>query len=196
VVAYTASQLLPYAEDGDRVCDAPSILQELAETVELRLGSLEDTYDTLALRSAGKMKTTPQPAYVPFDVTNFDQVDFDIGNIIDLDIDQEALRLHPLGVGDPMETWAHGSYYGSTGSGVITDLMGIGISNPGAAVQSDQREDATFNLGHVTYLFDLGPGTLEPRCYTYVTPTTAGATPATVNLFTAEQWAYKIGDLS
>lgn len=195
MVAYTASQLLPYAEDGDRVCDSPEILQELAETVEARIGSLEDTYQGLVLRPAGKMHST-HPTYVPFTTIDFDQVDFDIGNIIDLSIDHEAIRVPPIVSGNPDESWAHGSYYVCGGTGVNTDMIGAELTNPGGTDKGDQRDNGAFNFGHMTMLFELGSGTLEPRCYTELQPVTAGSVPATVDLSICEQWAYKIGDLS
>lgn len=196
MVAFTVSQMLPYAEDGDQVCDSPSILQDLAETVEDRLGSLEDDYDILALRPAGKMKTSQQATYVPFAIINWDQVEFDTTNIIDLDVDTEAIRPPAVATGTPNESWYHGAHIVITGSGVNTDMAGVALSNPSGAFQSDQRDDAAFNSGHSSYTFHLTNATAVPALYAYASPTTAGSTPATLNMLTAENFAFKVGDLS
>lgn len=190
MVAYTASQLLPYAEDGDRVCDSPAILQELAETVELRLGTLEDVDDDLSMRPAAKMYTTPQPAKVPFTFIAFDHVDFDTANLVDLNTDNLAIYTTEPQPGIS-EVWLHGSYFSVSGNGNISDLAGATVYTTlgGSASSGDQRDNAAFNKGHVVDVFRT---TTRATMVMAITPTQA-APAATVNLDICEQYAFRIG---
>lgn len=195
MVAYTASQLLPYAEDGDEVCDSPAIIQELAERVELLIGELEDMYDSLALRPAGKMSTTPQAAYVPNSLVTFDQVEFDTTNIIDLDIDNVAIRIPAL-TGSAHEMWLLGDYHIITNNGLNTDMVGSILNTSPGNYPNDQRDNGGFSSGNNSILFSMDATVAEPRLTLTMSPTNSGGVPAIVNLNTAELFAFKVGDVA
>lgn len=190
MVAYTVSQLLPYAEDGDRVCDSPAIIQELAETIEARLGSLEDVHDDLDLRPAAKMYTTPQTTHVPHNFVAFDHVDFDTANLVDLDQDNLAI-VTP----DPptRDVWLQGSHFSSSGA-TNTDLAGVTLSNTitGVQIRNTQRDNAAFSKGHAV---GIVWGTISAAMYASITPSQA-APVATVNLDICEQYGFRIGATS
>jgi hypothetical protein len=191
MVAFTASQELPYAEDTDRVCDSPEILQLLAETVEARLGDLEDVHDSLDLRPAVKMYTSPQPTLVPFTFVSFDHVDFDTANLVDLNLDDLAITA-PIPEAGTTAVWLHGTYFSVTGAGSNTDLAGATVyATLGTSQASGQQRDkASFNKGHVVDIFnDFGAGATMVMS---ITPSNA-APPATVNLDICEQYAFRIG---
>lgn len=192
MVAYTVSQLLPYAEDGDRACDSPAIIQELAETIEARLGSLEDVHDDLDLRPAAKMYTTPQPTHVPHNFVAFDHVDFDTANLVDLDLDNLAI-VTPTPAAGTRDVWLQGSHYSVSGA-TNADLAGVTLSNSVTGVQtrSTQRDNAAFSKGHA-----VGNvwGSTSAALYTSITPS-QGAPVATVNLDICEQYGFRIGSTS
>jgi hypothetical protein len=192
MVAFTASQLLPYAEDTDRVCDSPDILQQLAETVEARLGDLEDVYDGLSLRPAAKMYTTPQPAKAPFTFVSFDHVDFDTANLVDLNRDDLAIVGNTTPTFPANEVWLHGSYFSVTGAGATTDLAGATVYTTliGAQSAGQQRDNASFNKGHVVDVFATS---IQPTMVMSITPSQA-APAATLNLDICEQYAFRIGE--
>lgn len=190
MVAYTASQLLPYAEDGDRVCDSPAIIQQLAEAVETRLSSLQDVHDRLDLRPAAKMYTSPQPTYVPYSFVAFDHVDFDTANLVDLDEDNLAIITT---VPATRDVWMHGSYYSVSGA-TNSDLAGAALSDgsTGIVPASTQRDNAAFNKGHV-----LGStwGAIATPMYASISPS-QGVPVATLNLDICEQYGFLIGAIS
>jgi hypothetical protein len=191
MVAFTASQQLPYAEDTDLVCDSPEILQQLAETVEARLGSLEDVYDTLALRPTAKMYTSPQTTYVPFSFVSFDHVDFDTANLVDLNRDSLAIVANTTPDPGTMDVWLHGTYYSVNGAGLNTDLAGATVYTTlsGSQAAGHQRDNASFNKGHVV---DVFASSIAATMVMALTP--SQATPvATLNLDICEQYALRIG---
>ena len=154
--------------------------------------SLETSYESLALRPAAKMNASTQQLPASTNIS-FDQVEFDTGGLINLDVDQQLIAI-PTIPGPANQVWFHGAYAVISGAGVNTDQTNVSLRNPGGTYGADQRDIAAFNAVHAGMMFRLTSADTEPRLYTFLAPSIAGAPLASYLLTEWAQFGFKVGD--